>query len=108
MLAVNDTHLPLALHIQRLNTCCTLCATWVQTAIFSRSQQGETVTTPTLPGYMQALLPLKQKMSGILLYGIARPSQQDTQGSIQATSEKILEKYATTLRTHGFRVRMFV
>lgn len=108
MLAVNDTHLPLALHIQRLSTCCTLCATWVQTAIFSRSQHGETVTTPTLPGYMQALLPLKQKMSGILLYGIARPSQQDTQGSIQTTSEKILESYATTLRTHGFRVRMFV
>lgn len=108
MLAVNDTHLPLALHLQRLQTCCTLCPTWVQTAIFSRTLYGETVTTPTLPGYMEALLPLKQRINGILLYGIARPSQQDLRGCIQATSEKILEKYASTLRTQGFRVRMFV
>ncbi|OMP13611.1 Aldolase-type TIM barrel, partial [Corchorus olitorius] len=33
MLAINDTHLPLSLHLQRLQTCCQLCTTWVQTAV---------------------------------------------------------------------------
>lgn len=108
MLAINDTHLPLLLHLQRLQICCSLCQTWVQTAVVNRALDGKMVTTPALADYMQALLPFKDRIVGILLYGIARPSQQDTQGCIQPTSTVVLENYAKALRTQGFRVRMFV
>ncbi len=107
MLAINDTHLPLSLHLQRLQTCCQLCTTWVQTAVVSRISDGRLVTTPSLPGYIEALQTVSENISGILLYGIARPSQQDTQGCLQATSTEMLEKYAEELRTLGVCVRVF-
>lgn len=107
MLAINDTHLPLSLHLQRLQTCCQLCTTWVQTAVVSRISDGRLVTTPSLPGYIETLQTVSENISGILLYGIARPSQQDTQDCLQATSTEMLEKYAEELRTLGVCVRVF-
>lgn len=107
MHAINDTHLPLLLHLQRLQTCCKLCITWVQTAVVSRVTDGNLVTTPNLPGYKQALQTVKEHISGILLYGIARPSQQDHMGCIKPTSSDILMKYAEEVRTLGICVRVF-
>lgn len=107
MLAINNTHLPLSLHVQRLQTCCMLCTTWVQTAVVSRTVKGKLVTTPSLAGYKEALLTVKEAISGILLYGIARPSQQDRQGCLQATSTAMLEHYAEELRTLGVCVLVF-
>lgn len=108
MLAINDTHLPLDLHLQRLKTCCQRCPTWVQTAVVSRMVGGKLVTTPDLPGYMDALQTVKENISGVLLYGIARPSQQDSKGWLQATSPEVLNAYAEKLRTQGVCVRVFV
>lgn len=107
MLAINATRLPLSLHMQRLKVCCALCSTWVQTAVVSRKVNNEIITTPPLEAYVQALLPFKQQIKGILLYGIARPSQQDRQGCLQETPAVILEQFAETLRTQGFCVRLF-
>jgi wyosine [tRNA(Phe)-imidazoG37] synthetase (radical SAM superfamily) len=108
MWAINATRLPLSLHMQRLKVCCALCNTWVQTAVVSREMSSEITITPSLEAYLQALLPFKQQIKGILLYGIARPSQQDRQGCLQATPAVILEQFAETLRTQGFCVRLFV
>lgn len=107
MQAINASHLPLGLHMQRLHTCCSICPTWVQTAVVSRTMGEKTVTTPSLPEYLQVLVPLKAHIQGVLLYGIARPSQQDTQGCILRTTEAMLRRYEEGLRTQGFRVRMF-
>jgi len=107
MLAVNDARLPLSLHLQRLQACSMACRTWVQTAVMQRRIADQLVTTPALAGYVQALLPLKENIEGILLYGIARPSQQDTLASIQAPDIRLLQQYAEALRTQGFNVRLF-
>lgn len=107
MRAVNDSHVPLALHLQRLQTCCTLCTTWVQTAIVSRRVDEQVITTPALPGYIKALQAYQNKIAGILLYGIARPSQQVAAACLQATSDSDIEYYARELRAHGFHVRAF-
>lgn len=107
MLAVNDARLPLSLHLQRLQTCSMACRTWVQTAVMQRRIADQLVTTPALAGYVQALLPLKENIEGILLYGIARPSQQDMLASIQAPDIRLLQQYADALRTQGFNVRLF-
>ena len=107
MLTINDSHLPLALHLQRLKTCCSLCQTWVQTAILRRRIRQQTVTSPALSGYLQALRPLQQQISGILLYRIARPSQQHNADLIQAVPEQLLQEYAEQIRAHGFQVRAF-
>jgi wyosine [tRNA(Phe)-imidazoG37] synthetase (radical SAM superfamily) len=107
MRAVNDSHVPLALHMQRLQTCCTLCRTWVQTAIVSRQGYQQVITTPSLPGYIKALAAVQDKIAGILLYGIARPSQQVAASSLQPVAASVLEDYAKELRAHGFQVRAF-
>ena len=104
---VNDAHLPLSLHVQRLKACAAICPTWVQTAVMTRMTPEGLHTSPTLPAYAELLAPLKNELQGILLYGIARPSQQDTQGSIQTTPVETMNEYAQTLRTQGFSVRMF-
>ncbi|MGQ2966024.1 hypothetical protein [Methylophilus sp.] len=108
MRAVNDSHVPLALHLQRLQTCCTLCTTWVQTAIVSRVVDQQLITTPALPAYSQALMALEDKIAGILLYGIARPSQQAAASSLQQTASSVIDDYARELRAQGFQVRAFV
>jgi wyosine [tRNA(Phe)-imidazoG37] synthetase (radical SAM superfamily) len=107
MRAVNDSHVPLALHMQRLQTCCSLCTTWVQTAIVSRRVYQQVITTPSLPGYSKALAGFQDKIAGILLYGIARPSQQVAASSLQPVSGSVIEGYAEELRAHGFQVRAF-
>jgi wyosine [tRNA(Phe)-imidazoG37] synthetase (radical SAM superfamily) len=107
MRAVNDNHVPLALHLQRLQTCCTLCTTWVQTAVVSRQVNQQMITTPSLPGYIKSLEAYKGKIAGILLYGIARPGQQPAAVCLQPTSEKVIRDYAGELRAQGFNVRAF-
>jgi wyosine [tRNA(Phe)-imidazoG37] synthetase (radical SAM superfamily) len=107
MLTVNDARLPLSLHLQRLKACSQLCPTWVQTAVMQRRVENKLVTTPSLDGYIEALQPFKESIAGILLYGIARASQQDTQASIQAPDLSLLEQYAAALQAHGFNVRVF-
>jgi wyosine [tRNA(Phe)-imidazoG37] synthetase (radical SAM superfamily) len=107
MRAVNDSHVPLALHMQRLHTCCRLCRTWVQTAIVSRQVDQQLVTTPSLPGYITALGAFRDKIAGILLYGIARPSQQAAAASLQPVAASVIEDYAVALRAQGFQVRAF-
>jgi hypothetical protein len=107
MRAVNDSHVPLALHMQRLQTCCSLCKTWVQTAIISRRDGQELITTPSLPAYSQALADFQDKIAGILLYGIARTSQQAAAATLQPVAASVIEDYAVELRAHGFQVRAF-
>lgn len=107
MQAINDSHLPLALHLQRLKTCCGLCKTWVQTAIVSRRVDQHTVTTPDMPGYLKALQLFQDDIAGILLYAIARPSQQEAAGSLLPASETVIQDYARVLRAQGFLVRAF-
>jgi wyosine [tRNA(Phe)-imidazoG37] synthetase (radical SAM superfamily) len=107
MHAVNNNHVPLALHLQRLQTCYTLCTTWVQTAVVSRQVNQQMITTPSLPGYIKSLEAHQEKIAGILLYGIARPSQQPAAVCLQPTSEKVIRDYAGELRAQGFNVRAF-
>lgn len=107
MQAINDSHLPLALHLQRLKTCCSLCKTWVQTAIVSRRVDQHTVTTPALPGYLKALQLLQDQIAGILLYGISRPSQQEAATCLLPASESVIQDYARALRAQGFHVHAF-
>lgn len=107
MLTVNDARLPLNLHLQRLKTCSQLCRTWVQTAVMQRRVENKLVTTPSLDGYIEALQPFKESIAGILLYGIARASQQDRQASIQAPDLSLLQQYAAALQARGFNLRVF-
>jgi wyosine [tRNA(Phe)-imidazoG37] synthetase (radical SAM superfamily) len=107
MLTVNDARLPLSLHLQRLKICSQLCRTWVQTAVMQRRVENKLATTPSLDGYIEALQPFKESIAGILLYGIARASQQDRQASIQAPDLSLLQQYAAALQARGFNVRVF-
>lgn len=107
MLAINQVRLPVALHVQRLKTSCQCCRTWVQTAVLTRNTEQGPVSTPSLLPYMALLDSVKTEIAGVLLYGIARPSQQAAGKKITPVSFTLLKKYAMTLRNAGYEVREF-
>lgn len=109
MRAINDSPLPVTLHLQRLKICASLCRTWIQTAVVcQKDPQTQTKTiTPTLPDYLALIQTVHSQVAGVLLYGASRPSQQLTGRHLCPLSEETLQNYATHIRAVGLTVRMY-
>ncbi len=107
MFEINQARLPVALHVQRLKTSCQCCRTWVQTAVLTRNTDQGLVSTPSLLPYLALLDTVKTEIAGVLLYGIARPSQQAAGKTIAPVSLTLLDEYAAALRNAGYEVRVF-
>lgn len=108
MRAINDSALPLSLHLKRLASCGSLCRTWIQTAVVHRRTADDSlVTSPALPGYLQALTKVNTQIAGVLLYGIARPSMQASASALRPLPAEVLSKYAQAIADLGITVRTF-
>lgn len=107
MFEINQARLPVALHVQRLKTSCQCCRTWVQTAVLTRKTAQGLVSTPSLLPYIALLDTVRTEIAGILLYGIARPSQQAAGKDIAPVSLTLLNEYAAALRNAGHTVQVF-
>ena len=107
MFEINQARLAVALHVQRLKTSCQCCRTWVQTAVLTRKTDQGLVSTPSLRPYLALLDTVKTEIAGILLYGIARPSQQAAGKDIAPVSISLLDEYAAALRNMGHEVQVF-
>lgn len=71
---VNGAELNMEKVRRNLEICASLASTWVQTCWFALD--GEVPSAAVLNNYCALLLPLAEKLSGIHLYGLARPSLQ--------------------------------
>lgn len=84
---------------------CTCCPTWVQTCMFR--WDGEAPDELALDAYLRLLETAgKDRLQGILLYGIARPSMQPEAGHLAPLSAAELEAIGARLRHRGLTVRV--
>jgi wyosine [tRNA(Phe)-imidazoG37] synthetase (radical SAM superfamily) len=104
---VNATETDPERHYQRLKTVADLCPTWLQTCMFALD--GAPPTGQEIAAWLALLaravaeaIPLR----GVLLYGLARPSQQAEAGRLEALPEAWLQALARRVEALGLAVRV--
>lgn len=82
-----------------------LCATWVQTCMFR--WDGAPPSDADIDAYIDVLMRAgPERLAGVLLYGIARPSMQPEAVHLAPLDEAELEAIAAKVRKKGLTVRV--
>lgn len=90
---------------RRLQTCAELCRTWVQTCMFR--WDGVAPAADEIDAYLELLaMAGPDRLAGVLLYGIARPSMQPEAVRLAPLSADELEAIAARIREKGLTVRV--
>lgn len=88
---------------RNLETCAALAPTWVQTCWFALD--GQAPDAASLAAYCALLAPLAERLAGVHLYGLARPSQQPAAPRLAALPEAALREVAASIEKEtGLRV----
>lgn len=89
--------------LRNLRTCAALAPTWVQTCWFKLD--GKTPTAESRDAYCDLLREVADKLAGVHLYGLARPSQQPAASRLSAVSTDDLEAFGQHIeKKTGIRV----
>jgi len=105
--SVNRANVSAETHLARLRDAAGLCPTYVQTCMFRR--RGEPPSDDELTAYLHALRTLHvdgSRLLGVLLYSLARPSQQPEATELAPVEPAWLERLATRIRSIGLDVRV--
>ena len=90
---------------RHLRRCAELCPTWVQTCLFAMDGQGP--TGADIADYLDLLAEATpEKLRGILLYGLARPSLQADADRLSALPAEELQRIGAVIREKGLTVRV--
>ncbi len=102
---INGVRLAPATIARNLARCTTLCTTWVQTCMFR--WDGEAPSEEAIAAYI-ALLEAAgtERLVGVLLYGVARPSMQAEATHLNPLAADELEAIAARIRKAGLTVRV--
>jgi wyosine [tRNA(Phe)-imidazoG37] synthetase (radical SAM superfamily) len=88
---------------QNLATCVDLAPTWVQTCWFALD--GRSPSAESRAAYCALLKPLAERLAGIHLYGLARPSLQPAATRLGRLSAEELQEFAAQINKEtGIRV----
>jgi len=102
---INDVNLDPQGVAHRLGRCAELVSTWVQTCVFSLDGQGPDETW--LNDYLSLLRDAgTDRLKGVLLYGIARPSMQPEATRLARLSTEEIESIAASIRETGLTVKV--
>jgi wyosine [tRNA(Phe)-imidazoG37] synthetase (radical SAM superfamily) len=102
MEAVNGTRLEPARVLANLRRCGELAPTWVQTCLFLRDGQPPEETE--IQAYLNLLAQAKDRLQGIHLYGLARPSLQPGAEHLGRLSNDALTAIAHRIEALGLQV----
>ncbi len=90
---------------RNLACCASLCPTWVQTCMFR--WDGEVPSAAEVDAYVDVLVQAgAERLQGVMLYGIARPSMQPEAPRLAPLSIDELEAIAERIREKGLTVRV--
>ena len=109
MKQVNDTEADPERHYQRLKTVAGLCATWVQTCMFALDAVPPAEVEVT--AYLDLLARSRAEavpLSGVLLYGLARPSMQAEAPQLSHLPPECLDNLAARIKELGLNVKVSV
>lgn len=101
---INDVHLNPQSHIQRLKNCADACPTFVQTCMFGLD--GSAPSEEDIAAYVALLEQVADKIQGVHLYGLARPSLQAEASRLSRLPPEWLESLANRIRQHGITVHV--
>lgn len=102
---INDVNLDPRGVAHRLGRCAELVSTWVQTCVFSLDGRGPDKTW--LQDYLSLLRDAGiERLRGVLLYGIARPSMQAEAPRLVRLSTEEIESVAASIRETGLTVKV--
>jgi wyosine [tRNA(Phe)-imidazoG37] synthetase (radical SAM superfamily) len=91
--------------LRRLERCSGLCATWVQTCLFSFD--GKPPQEKLLSDYLELLAQVRDRLAGVHLYGLARPSLQPEASQLTSLPTAWLEAFAKRIEEKtGLTVRV--
>ena len=88
--------------LEALSLCATLAPTWVQTCYFALD--GALPSCEEQRAYLTALSSVRDKIKGVHLYGVARPSMQPGAARLTAAPLSELERLAAEIAALGLRV----
>ena len=107
MLAINDTRTPLSKVRENFATANALCPTWLQTCWFALDGVPPGLADEDdYLAFLAQLLRDGHRPQGVLLYGLARPSQQPGAVRLSALSSTQMDVFAAKLRGLGVAVRV--
>lgn len=86
---------------EALSLCATLAPTWVQTCYFALD--GALPSCEEQRAYLTALSSVRDKIKGVHLYGVARPSMQPGAARLSAAPLSELERLAAEIAALGLR-----
>jgi len=104
---INNTSISLRKINDHLRIATSLCPTWLQTCVFQIN--GMPPAEEEIAAYLdflQQLIKNKIPLKGVLLYGIARPSQQPEAVHLSAVDESWLKAYAKRIEALGMTVKV--
>ena len=90
--------------LERLRLCAQHCSTWVQTCVFALD--GEPPSETEIAAYLDLLQQASIAISGVHLYGLARPSMQAEAPRLSRLSEDWMYALADRIREHGITVHV--
>jgi wyosine [tRNA(Phe)-imidazoG37] synthetase (radical SAM superfamily) len=99
---INDVHLKPEGIVERLRNCAQACPTWVQTCLFALD--GAPPDDREMQAYLDLLESVADKLSGVHLYGLARPSMQPEAPRLSRLSGEWMEMLADRVRATGLKV----
>jgi pyruvate-formate lyase-activating enzyme len=103
---INATAIDPAAHLARLRRSAALCPTWVQTCVFALDGAPPDATEKA--AYLAALGGLVREgvpLAGVLLYGLARPSQQPEAPRLTRLPDAWIEAFGREIGALGLRVQ---
>ena len=87
---------------ESLVQCCELAPTWVQTCYFA--VDGEEASADEQAAYLELLAGVKDKIMGVHLYGLARPSLQPEAARLSLLLPEMFQRFAARISALGIRV----
>jgi hypothetical protein len=107
LLLANDTETDPKRHYQRLKSVANLCPTWLQTCMFALD--GNAPDAAEIDAWLTLLARAKADnlpLRGVLLYGLARPSQQAEALRLGRLPEEWMQALAVRVEALGWAVRV--
>ena len=102
---INGVHLAPDVVARHLARCTELCATWVQTCMFR--WDGVAPSDADIDAYLAVLRQAGvDRLQGVLLYGIARPSMQPEAARLSPLAPEALQAIGERLNKEGLTVRV--
>jgi wyosine [tRNA(Phe)-imidazoG37] synthetase (radical SAM superfamily) len=101
---INDVRLNPQRVVERLQLCSQACPTWVQTCVFALD--GKPPSAPEIAAYIELLQQTSTTITGVHLYGLARPSMQAEASRLSRLSEDWMHTLADRIRERGITVHV--